>query len=117
MKLQYLTHRIAVGGISGERTDSLCEVDRSCVCLAGHEGCYRSSPRTSWFGVVGQPERHQHRTQVGVSQPELAKVPRCLSNGRSGVVRVSDQYVLCSEDNLNGLPKTFYIKPVVLFAV
>ena len=100
-----LEHRIAVGRVTLIGTHRLCDSRRLQIGLAGHQGRYRAGIAASHVGVIGHPERHQHRAEIRVAQAEFAEAVSVLADFGGGIRGVIDQDILRGDHHVDGVAK------------
>ena len=87
---------------------------RGGVRVAGHERRDGGGARPTLVGVVGQPERHEQRAEVGVAEAELAEPAGVLGDLLGRVVGVADEDLLGGEHDLDGVLEPVDVERVVV---
>ena len=109
---QNAQHVLLVGGESGERTHPRRRAGRGRVRMTGQERRDRRRPGAPGAGVVGQPEGHQQRTEVGIAETELAEGVGVLGDLLGRVVGSSDEDLLGREDDLHRVSEGIDVEAV-----
>ena len=75
-------HRLAVGGVAGERPEALGDARGLRVSFAAHQRGDGAGHVAAAVGIIGQRHGHQQRAQVGIAQAQRTELVRVVGDPR-----------------------------------
>ncbi len=117
MHAQHVEHVHLVVGEAGKGTHPRCSAGAGGVGAAGHQRGERSRPRPTLGRVVGQAERHEGGTEVGVADAQLAELAAVVGDRLGGIVGPADEDLLGGEDDIDRVRVTGDVELAALVEV
>ena len=114
MALDNFQHRLAIGRVAGERSHVLGDARRLEIRLARHQRGDRGGVAAALLGVVGHPERHQQRAEVGIAEAELAELTRVLRDLVGRIRGVVDHDILRRDHHIDRVAECAHVELAAL---
>src|SRR5271169_5709652 len=103
MHADYVNHSFAIARIAAERTHAFGDARGLGVGFAGHQRGDGAAEIATAVGIVRKRERHQQRTQVGVTDAQRTVVVRIARDFFRGIAGVVHQNFLRGDGDVHGV--------------